>query len=94
MLTLHTQCCVSDLYVRFSGEYTHMHYRGNYLHHDVYQITMSDLMMNVHTCVTDDTIIHHVLCQTTLSELTMNAHTYATDDTTFIMMYVRSICQI
>ena len=29
-----------DLYVRFHGEY---------------QITMSDLMMNVHTCVTDDT---------------------------------------
>ena len=53
MLALLTQWCVSDLYVRFNGECTL--YRWNYLHHEVYQITMSDFMMNVQTCVTDYT---------------------------------------
>jgi hypothetical protein len=39
----------------------------HYLHHGVYHITMSDVMMNVHPCVTDNTIYTMVyiisLCQ-------------------------------
>jgi hypothetical protein len=42
-------------YDRFNDGCTHMFYWWHYLHHVVCQITMSDLMMNVHTCFTDDT---------------------------------------
>ena len=42
-------------YLRFNGECTHMCYWKHYLHTPLCQITMSDLFMNVDTCVTDNT---------------------------------------
>ena len=55
LLTQLTPCCMSDHYVRLNKERTYMCYCDHYLHHCVCEITMSDLMMNVHTCVTDNT---------------------------------------
>ena len=55
LITLLTPCYMSDHYVRLNDEYTHMCYREHYLLHGVFQVTMSDLMMNVHTCVTINT---------------------------------------
>ena len=46
---------MSDDYARFNDECTHMFYWDHYLHHGVWQITRADLLMNVHTCVTDKT---------------------------------------
>jgi hypothetical protein len=48
MIALLAPCCLSGQYARFSDEYTHMFYWKYYLHHCVCQISMSDLMMNVH----------------------------------------------
>jgi hypothetical protein len=48
-VTIHTPWCMSDHYVRFNDECAHMCYWLHYLHDVVYQITMSDLMMNVNT---------------------------------------------
>ena len=42
-------------YLRFNDECTHMCYWKQYLHYGVCQISMSDLMMNIHTFVTDNT---------------------------------------
>ena len=56
---------------------------------------MSDLMMIVHTSVTEKTTHTMLLtpwcgaCQITLSDLMMNVHTYVTDNTTYHMVYVR-----
>jgi hypothetical protein len=56
---------------------------------------MSDLMMNIHTCVTENTTYTMSLtpwcgvCQITMSDLIMNVHTNVTDNTTYHMVYVR-----
>ena len=55
LITLLTPCCMSDQYVRFNDECTYLFDRKLYLHHVICQITISDLMMNVHTCATDNT---------------------------------------
>ena len=55
LITLLKSCCMSDHYVRSNDECAHMCYCDHYLHHVVCQINMSDLMMNVHTYVTDNT---------------------------------------
>ena len=55
LLTLITPCSVLDQYVRSNDECTYVCYCEHYLHHVVCQITMSDLTMNIHTCVTDNT---------------------------------------
>jgi hypothetical protein len=52
------------------------------LHHVACQITMPDLMMNVHTCVIILHYLHHIVCQITMSDLMMNEHTRVTDNTT------------
>jgi len=49
---------------------------------------MSDLMMYVHTCATDNTP-YTMLYVGSLSDLMMNADTYVTDNTTYTMLYVR-----
>jgi hypothetical protein len=65
-----------------------------------FQISMSDLMMNIHTFVTDNTAYAMLLTpwcgvwQITMSDLMMNVHTCVTDNTTFTTLCVRSICQI
>ena len=46
---------MSDHNFRFNNECKHMSFWTQYLHHIVCQINMSDLMMNVHTCVSDST---------------------------------------
>jgi hypothetical protein len=48
-------CCLSDQCVSINYECTHMFYWKYYLHHCVCQISMSDLMMNIYTCVTAKT---------------------------------------
>ena len=55
LITLLTPCCMSDPYVWFNDEYTHMCYWDHYLHHGICQITMQDIIINVHTCFTDST---------------------------------------
>jgi hypothetical protein len=63
---------------------------------------MSDLMMNVHTCVTVNTTytmlcvmyccdhcLHQGICKIIMSYLLMNEHTCVTDTTTYTML-----CQI
>ena len=61
---------------------------------------MSDLMMNVHTCVTDNTTYIMLLtpwcaaCHINMSDLIMNVHTCITDNTTYTMVYVGAILQI
>jgi hypothetical protein len=52
---------------------------------------MTDLIMNVHTCVTDNTT-YAMLYVRSMSDLMMNVHTCVTDNTTYAMLYVRSIC--
>ena len=49
LITLLTPWCLSDQYVRFNDKCTHICYWLHYLHHVLCQITISDLMMNVHT---------------------------------------------
>jgi hypothetical protein len=77
-------CYMPDHYVWFNDECTHKWYWWHYIYHVIYQITMSDLMMHVHTCFADNTIytmwymcswkkhIHHGVCQITVSALMMN----------------------
>jgi hypothetical protein len=55
LIALLTSCFISDHDVRFNKEYTHMCYWKHYLHHVVYQINMSDIMMNVHKYASDNT---------------------------------------
>ena len=52
MITLLAPCCLSDQCVSINNECTHMFYWKYYWHHFICQISMSDLMMDVHTCVT------------------------------------------
>ena len=66
--TLLQPCCISHHYDKFNDECTYMFYWWHYLHHVVCQITMSDVMMNVHTCLTDSI--------------------------TYIILYVRSLCEM
>jgi hypothetical protein len=40
---------------RFDNECTHMCYWYHYVYHAVFYITMSDLMINAHICLTDNT---------------------------------------
>jgi len=47
---------------------------------------MSDLTMNIHTCVTINTTY------TMLSDLMMNAYTCFTDEIIYTMKYVRALC--
>ena len=49
LITLVTPWCMSDQYVRFNYKCTNICYGLQYVHHVLCQITMSDLMMNVHT---------------------------------------------
>ena len=51
---------------------------------------MSDVMMNVHTCVTDDTT-YIMLYVKSLSVVMMNVYTCVTNNATYIMLYVRSL---
>ena len=51
LITLLTSWCLSDQYVGFNDKCTHICYWIHYLHHVLCQITMPDLMMNVHTHV-------------------------------------------
>ena len=53
LITLLTPCCMSNHYPWFNDECTHIFYWVHYLHHGVYHINVSDLMVNVHTCITD-----------------------------------------
>jgi hypothetical protein len=48
-------CCMSDQYVWFNDECTNMCYWWHFLPHVVCQIIMSDLMINIQTCVTEIT---------------------------------------
>jgi hypothetical protein len=69
-------CYMPDHYVWFIDECTHKWYWWHYIYHVIYQITMSDLMMHVHTCFADNTIytmwymcswkkhIHQISCHT------------------------------
>jgi hypothetical protein len=54
-LVLWEKPCHFKNYVRFNDECKHLCYWYHYLHHVVYQISMSDLTMNIHTCVTINT---------------------------------------
>ena len=87
MLALLIQWCVSDLYVRFNGECTL--YIWNYLHHDVYQITISDLMMNVHICDTDNTNCTMLYIRT-LCQIQCWMYTYVL----LITLFTHVVCQI
>jgi hypothetical protein len=61
---------------------------------------MSDLIMNIATCVTDNTAYTMLLtpwcgiCQITMSDLMMNVHSYATDNTAYATLYFKSPCLI
>jgi hypothetical protein len=57
LITLLTPCWMSDQYVRFNYEFVHI---LKSKHHVVWQMTMPDLMMNVHTCITETTAYHRV----------------------------------
>jgi hypothetical protein len=46
---------MSDHYVRCNNECTHMCYGWHSVHHGICQITLSDVMMNVHIWFTDTT---------------------------------------
>ena len=63
MITLLTPCCLSDQCFRIIGECRHVCYWYHYLHHGVSQIMLSDLIMNVHTCVTDKATYTKVYCR-------------------------------
>jgi hypothetical protein len=78
-----------DHYVKTNDECTQVCYFPHYLN-VVSHITMSDLMMDVHTYATDNTT-YTMLCQISISDLMMNEHTCFTDNTTYTMFYVRSI---
>ena len=54
LITLLTPCCIVDHYVRTNDECTQVCYCSHYLN-VVSHITMSDLMMNVHTHATNNT---------------------------------------
>ena len=54
LIALLTSCCMSDQYVRVNDECMRMFNLLSYLHHGLCQLVMSDLMMNVHICVTDN----------------------------------------
>jgi hypothetical protein len=62
--------------------------------HVLCQITMSDLMMNVHTSGTDNTSFTMLYVKSNMSDLMMHVHTSFTDNTIYTMVYVRSLCQI
>jgi hypothetical protein len=51
---------MSDHYVRFNYECAHMFKWYHYLHHVVWTMTMPDLMMNEHTCITETTAYSRV----------------------------------
>ena len=55
LMTAITPWYMSDHYVTCNDECTHMCYWWKYLHHFVCKIPMSDVMMNIHTCLTDTT---------------------------------------
>jgi hypothetical protein len=61
-------------------------------HHVLCQITMSDLMMNVHTSGTDNTSYTMLYVRSNMSDLMMHIHTSFTDNTIYTMVYVRSLC--
>ena len=46
---------MSDSYAWINDDCTHMYYWDHYLHQGICKITMSDLLMNVDTYVTDNT---------------------------------------
>jgi len=56
-----------------------------YLHYVVCQINMSELMMNVHTCSTDNSTYTRM----TMPDLMMNVRTCDTATTTYTMSYLR-----
>jgi hypothetical protein len=79
------------LYVRTNDECTHLCYCSHYLN-VVSHITMSDLMMDVHTYVTDNTT-YTMLCQINISNLMRNVHTCFTDNTTYtVVLLVKHAC--
>jgi len=47
--------CPSDNTIWFNDECTHIFYWEHYLHHGVWQITITDLLIKVHTCGPDNT---------------------------------------
>ena len=55
LITLLTPCCVHNHYGRFNDECKHVCYCYHSLHNAVCQTTMSDVTMNVHTCLSENT---------------------------------------
>jgi alanine racemase len=53
-IALLTPCCMADHYIRTNDECTHVCYSSHYLN-VVCHITMSYLMMDVHSSVTNNT---------------------------------------
>ena len=64
-------------------------FTNDVIYHVVCQINMSDLMMNIQTCATDNTTYIMLYFR-----LLMNVHTCVTDNTTDTMVFMGSICQI
>ena len=79
LITLLTPYCMVDHYGRTNDECTQVCYCSHYLN-VVSHITMSDLMMDGHTYVTDNTT-YTMLCQISISDLMRNVHTCFTDNT-------------
>ena len=51
-------------------------------------------MMNVNTCLTDNTTHIMLYCQITMSDVITNVHTCVNVNTNYAMLYVRSTCLI
>ena len=88
LITLLTPWCILDHFVRFNNECTYMWYWWHYLHHVVCQINMSELMMNVYSCLADSSTYNWM----TMPDLMMNVRTCATTTTTCTMSYLRQLC--
>jgi hypothetical protein len=96
LIPLITPCCMSDHYARYNHQCTHMCYWKHYQNHVVCQINMSDLMMNVNTCLTDNTTYvmlyvryTHVVLITLLTLWCMSNHyPWFNDECTHIFYWV------
>ena len=95
-----TSWYMTDHYDWLNEEYTRMSYWLHYVHHVVCHTTMSDVMMNVHTCVTDNTIYTMLyvrsLCQiewwmyTHVLLITLLTLCYLSDHYVWLMMNVHT----
>jgi hypothetical protein len=86
------------LYVRGNNECTYLFNWLLYLRHVICQISISDIMMNVHihTYVADNTTYHMVYVRLMLLSISYYniACQYHLQMTSYAMLYVRSICLI